>query len=138
MGTDSMLYISSKLRSPCHVIMSPRQHLMIIINTVVPPSAEIEGPTEDIVAGSLVRFRCHVTQGTEPISIDWHYENESGLPVGAEKDNDVLTFADVQPRHSGTYICNITNPWGFIERSATLTVQGEPSCMKYCIVGSVI
>ena len=138
MGTDSMLYVSSKLRSPCHVIMSPRQHLMIIINTVVPPSAAIEGPTEDIVAGSLVRFRCRVTQGTEPISIKWYYENESGLPVGAEVDNDVLTFADVQPRHSGTYICNVTNPWGVIEWSATLTVQSEPSYMEYCIVGSVI
>ena len=119
-----MLYVSSKLRSLYHVTSSPRQHLTITVNTVVPPSAEIEAPTENIVAGSLVRFRCRVTQGTEPLNVLWHYKDHSGLPEGAKNESDILTFTDVQPQHNGIYICNVTNSWGSVELSATLSVQG--------------
>lgn len=119
-----MLCVSSKLRSLCHVTVLPRQHLTITVNTVVPPSAEIVPPTEDIVGGNLVRFQCLVTQGTEPVKIKWYYGNYSRLPEGAVNDSDVLTFAGVQPHHSGIYICSVSNSWGSVEVNATLSVQG--------------
>lgn len=134
MATSYVPMYQARVTVSCDAIMScDLVSQLYTIITVVPPSAEIVGPTEDVTVGNNVHFTCNVLQGTEPISINWIFEDQVGLPDGVQVKNDVLEFSSVEPRHSGVYICNVTNSWGYDERYATLNVLGE-SCLVLCNV----
>ena len=74
---------------------------------------------------------CSVIKGDEPITITWSLQGEDLAPgpdltttqLGSK--TSLLMISAVNYRHSGTYTCNVANPFGTTSHSANLRVNGN-------------
>lgn len=82
--------------------------------------------------GMRARLQCVVTQGDMPIVITW-LKDERRVPADlgptARQEDDfssTLTFASINPRHSGRYTCIASNDAGTSNFTAPLVVDVPP------------
>ncbi|XP_062908156.1 titin-like [Mobula hypostoma] len=99
-----------------------------IVSLKEPPSfiKKIENITTFV--GNSTCFQCLVT-GSEPLSISWMKDNvnikeDENISISFENNLAVLTFAAVEAKDGGKYICQAKNDAGVEKSFATLIVTG--------------
>ncbi|XP_076065820.1 cell adhesion molecule Dscam1-like isoform X6 [Oratosquilla oratoria] len=102
------------------------------VQVMVPPSIlSFEFP-DQVEAGKLLQISCLVTDGDEPITLQWFKDH---LPLRSTSDTVVshltskvsnLLLPSVTSTHTGTYSCRASNAAGSSEHSATLRVKVPP------------
>ena len=86
---------------------------------------------ETVNKGDYAQLMCVVMRGDEPLDLSWSLKGDiisSDLGLSTTmlgKRTSMLTIAEVNYRHTGTYTCRATNPAGSVTHSASLTVNGN-------------
>lgn len=52
-------------------------------------------------------------------------------PIDQCETTSILEIFNTQPPDNGNYTCNATNEVGYVEKSATLSIDGTYICMQY-------
>ena len=95
---------------------------------LISPPELLEGP-EDIVMKTLgtVRFPCKIKMDErvkDEVRIEWVYNGTQELQVPLPLHQ--LVINQVTKDDEGSYTCKITTPFGTLNKTARLTVLGEP------------
>lgn len=85
---------------------------------------------DDVEAGQLVQVSCAVSEGDEPMTLQWY---KDGMPLvsspeymisSVDTQLSILVLRKVNDRHRGSYTCLAMNPVGKSNHSAVLNVKG--------------
>lgn len=96
-------------------------------NVTTTIKVRIEGPkARHVHAGSTVTLKCTgVSQVSQyAYNLDW-IKLEGPLPLGATEASGVLTLPNLQPDHSGTYICTGSDLVSVAQAQTSITVKSN-------------
>jgi hypothetical protein len=97
---------------------------VVITNQPVPPTIS-KHPTNTTVYFGQTATLTTAAFGPQPISYQWYYNN--GIISGANDTNLVILNVQTNNNTTGTYRCDVTNPFGTVPSSnAVLSVVGAP------------
>ena len=108
-----------------NVDFEPATHVSIFSVTVPhePPEVVVESPSQTVIEGADVEFRCNAS-GLPTPRIIWERLG-SNLPKGAVDQNGLLTIVSVGPEDAGTYVCKAINSEGEDSIIVQLKVIGK-------------
>ncbi|MDB6031322.1 MAG: hypothetical protein JWM16_1660 [Verrucomicrobiales bacterium] len=92
---------------------------------LLPPTITDAPPSQAVAPGSTVSLTVGAS-GTSPLLYRWQY-NGANILGGT---NATLTLPNAQSTNSGTYNVLISNPYGTVSNSLTLTVTGSPGIIS--------
>lgn len=102
-----------------------------LIDFVVPPQiVPFDFGDEPINSGDVTSVLCTANKGDFPLKITWTLNGHSidkfkGIAIFQNnKRSSQLSIDYVQAEHSGTFLCNVTNPAGTTSHEAVLLVNG--------------
>lgn len=80
--------------------------------------------------GDSVQLTCYISKGDAPLNITWYHNNQTISPssgintilIGAR--TSLLSITNIEPKHSGNYLCVASNRAGSMKHTATLYING--------------
>ena len=109
-----------------------------ILSTVLPHIIPFDFGESPFFAGQAIQVTCFVMQGDPPLNISWSFNNmdissrSDITTIRAGSKGSMLVIDSASSQHSGQYTCNVRNPVGVTNYSATLKINGIHKVWFFC------